>query len=639
MLKNDIRIMIVEDDPTFAKGLVEAITRAGFQAVHFARPDDALNASQIQEIHAYVIDCLLPKTSGVELAKQIRSRIGETTPLFLISGVYKDKNFAREAKEKTRALAFLEKPFHLNELIRHIEKALENLIEEPLDPFLDILLKPASTPLERVASISKSLHGFELLRALSYLTQRGVGGTLSMNDGSEQSTLAFSDGKITKVEVKDPQSFFGSLLIEKGLLTAAELEFALSKPSKKRIGERMVDENLLSPHMIAQINNEQMAIRLSGLVKDTTYEVNWVEGPVSIGDSAIDQMLLHNFLSDWIQSKVTLEWLHTFFLPIIENPLVRTPTTNSQHNIYNSPWLMETKGQILSALGQKSLQQLINESPKNEAKIVGAVYLMLCTQQAAFDRVVKFGDVESQRNRLTRLLSELKKKSYFEVLGLNSKSRPQDFKRAYHDLAKSFHPDKVPPGTIPEILDLTKSIFSIMTTAYEVLSDEGKKSIYLKEIEQGKAEKILQSEGLSDEGKSALKSGQIGKAIEKFKAAVALRPPTSDLNLHLLWAKLIQYSSSPAGPEELQSLQEDLNRIPPEDRHSAMYYFVKGLLQKCLGDLPSAKRNLQHAVSLAPGMVAAQRELNLVKNTPEDRPVDIFKDDLSKVVSHIFKKK
>lgn len=639
MLKSELKVMIVEDDPTFSRGLVEAINKSGFQALHVARPDEALNASQMQEIHAYVIDCLLPKISGVELAKQIRSRVGAKTPIILTSGIYKDKNFAKEAKEKTQAIAFLEKPFNINELIRQIEKSLEDLIEEPLDPFLEILLKPAASPLERLASLPKSIHAFELLRVFSYLTQKGISGQLTLKDGADDATIHFADGKISQVAVKDPQSYFGSLLIEKNLLTAAELELALSKPSQKRIGERMVDENLLSPHMISIINSEQMAIRLSRLVKETMYEITWAEGSQPTNDSNIEQTLLYNFMSDWIQSKVSLSWLRTFFIPIMENPLVRTPFTNSQHTIYNAPWVDETKGVILSALGQKSLHQLINEFPLQEGKILGALYLMICTQQAAFDRVAKMGDTESQKNRLHRVLDDMKKKNYFEILGLNPKSRAQDFKRAYHDLAKSFHPDKLPPGTAPEVVSLTKEIFSVMTAAYETLTNDAKKTVYLKELEQGKAEKILQSEALSEEGKHALKSGQITKAVEKFKEAISLRPPSSDLNLHFLWARLVQYSSSSAGMEELRELEEGLNRIPPEDRHSALYYFVKGLLQKCQGDLNSAKRNLQHAVSLSPNLIEAQRELNLVRNTPEDRPVDIFRDDLSKVVSHIFKKK
>jgi tetratricopeptide (TPR) repeat protein len=391
--------------------------------------------------------------------------------------------------------------------------------------------------------------------------------------------------------------------------------------------------------MISVINSEQMAIRLSRLIKDTSYEITWEEKPIKENDSTIDQTLLYNFMSDWMQSKVSLSWLRTFFTPIMENPLVRTPFTNSQHMIYNSLWLIETKAILLSALGQKNTLQLINEYPAQEAKILGALYLMLCAQQSAFDRVAKMGDVGSQKNRLTRVLGDIQKKNYFEILGLSPKSRPQDFKRSYHDLAKNFHPDKLQPGTDQELVTLTKEIFAIMTTAYEVLTNDAKKAAYIKEMEQGKAEKILASESLAEEGKAALKSGQIAKAIEKLRKAMELRPPSSDLNLHFLWARLVQYATSSAGTEELRELEENLNKVPPEDRHSALYYFVKGLLQRCLGDLNSAKRNLQHAVSLSPNFIEAQRELNLVRNTPEEKPVDIFRDDLSKVVSHIFKKK
>lgn len=639
MLKSDIRVMIVEDDPTFSRGLIDAINRSGFSALHFSRPDEALKAVQLQEVHAFVIDCLLPKTSGVELAKQLRTKVGEEVPIILTSGIYKDKNFAKEAKDKTRAVAFLEKPFNISELIRQIEKTLDHLIEEPLDPFLEILLKPAATPLERAGALPASVHGFDLPRVFAYLTQKGIQGTLNLTEGADESAIDFHDGKISRIQVKDPQSFFGSLLIEKGLLSSAELELVLSKASQKRIGERLVDENLLSPHMIGIINSEQMAIRLSRLIKDTTYELKWTAQTTQLGDSFVDQNLLFNFIGDWMQSKTTKGWLETFFLPIMENPLIRTPFTNSQHSIYNIPWLAEHKGEILAALGQKTLQTLVSEHPAKEHRLLSSIYLLLCTQQAAFDRVVKAGDVESKRKRLERILADLKQKNHFDVLGVSQKGRVQDFKRAYHDLAKNFHPDKIPAGSDAELSNLTKSIFSLMTTAYEVLSDDTKRALYMKELEQGRAEKILESEGLIEEGKLALRSGQAQNAIKKFQEAMGLRPPSSDLSLHYLWARLVHYASSASGPEELKELEEGLNKIPPEDRHSAMYYFVKGLLQKSQGDLRSALRSLQHAVSLSPGFIEAKREMNLVKNVPEEKPVDIFRDDLSKVVSHIFKKK
>ena len=109
--------------------------------------------------------------------------------------------------------------------------------------------------------------------------------------------------------------------------------------------------------------------------------------------------------------------------------------------------------------------------------------------------------------------------------------------------------------------------------------------------------------------------------------------------LHYLWARLMTISTSSDQQKELMDIEAGLGKVPPEERHSAIYYFVKGLFQKYLGDIELATRNLQHALSLMPNFIHAQRELNVIKSAAKNKPVDIFKDDLSSVVTSFFKKK
>lgn len=64
------------------------------------------------------------------------------------------------------------------------------------------------------------------------------------------------------------------------------------------------------------------------------------------------------------------------------------------------------------------------------------------------------------------------KRDYYEVLGLQKGATPEEIKKAYRRLAKQYHPDMNPGDKTAE------AKFKEIGEAYEVLSDEKKKSMY-----------------------------------------------------------------------------------------------------------------------------------------------------------------
>ena len=138
MQKSEVRVLIVEDDSTVGTSLTEAFSRAGYKATHVSRPTDALSQVKLQSINAVLIDCMLPQMNGRELAKAIRKEAPETS-IYLMSGVYKDKSFAREAMQESGALGFFTKPFDLPNVIKQVEGGLGVAEDLPKAPFHDVL--------------------------------------------------------------------------------------------------------------------------------------------------------------------------------------------------------------------------------------------------------------------------------------------------------------------------------------------------------------------------------------------------------------------------------------------------------------------------------------------------------------------
>jgi curved DNA-binding protein CbpA len=62
-------------------------------------------------------------------------------------------------------------------------------------------------------------------------------------------------------------------------------------------------------------------------------------------------------------------------------------------------------------------------------------------------------------------------RDYYEILGLDSKATSEDIKKAYRELAKKYHPDINRSATSEEL-------FKLISEAYEVLSDDMKRTQY-----------------------------------------------------------------------------------------------------------------------------------------------------------------
>ena len=64
------------------------------------------------------------------------------------------------------------------------------------------------------------------------------------------------------------------------------------------------------------------------------------------------------------------------------------------------------------------------------------------------------------------------KRDYYEVLGVSKNATVEEIKKSYRNLAKKYHPDLNPDDKVAE------SKFKEVNEAYEVLSDQDKKSKY-----------------------------------------------------------------------------------------------------------------------------------------------------------------
>ena len=114
-------ILLVEDDPSIARGLVMNLGLEGFRAVSAADGEEAIRLAQSQRPDLILLDLMLPKIDGLEVIRRLRA-LNEDVPIVVLSA-------KGEEADKVLALSlgaddYVTKPFGLAELIARIRAAL-----------------------------------------------------------------------------------------------------------------------------------------------------------------------------------------------------------------------------------------------------------------------------------------------------------------------------------------------------------------------------------------------------------------------------------------------------------------------------------------------------------------------------------
>jgi DNA-binding response OmpR family regulator len=121
------RILVVDDEPEILKMLEKSLRAEGYE-VELAR--DGREAEQKLKgppPDLVVLDAMLPHVHGFELCSRIKgdARL-RNVPVLMMSAVYRGWRFAQDAREAFGADDYLEKPFHLADVMRRVHERLES---------------------------------------------------------------------------------------------------------------------------------------------------------------------------------------------------------------------------------------------------------------------------------------------------------------------------------------------------------------------------------------------------------------------------------------------------------------------------------------------------------------------------------
>jgi len=212
---------------------------------------------------------------------------------------------------------------------------------------------------------------------------------------------------------------------------------------------------------------------------------------------------------------------------------------------------------------------------------------------------------------------------HYALLGLDRGAAPELIKQTYFALVMVYHPDRLDPRLEPMRAQVQR-IFSRLTDAHNVLSDENKRREYLSILAQGgeaaakrradeaaaEAGRAITADEHFKKGQMALRRQQFPAAVEEFQAAVELYDGEAEYFAHLAWAKWNAAGDKTAVQAEVKG---HFNRALQLNSRCIDALYFRGQMYSALGEIDKAARHFQQVLSYNEDHVEAAREIRLIE--------------------------
>lgn len=323
-----IRVLVVDDSPTVRRVVGAVLERRGFEAVHAADGQAALDRLLLSTdakdggdgptdvgIDVVLLDFVMPRMNGFQLCRAMRQNDKlRTMPVILMSA--KSDHIRDHFVQQTGAIDAITKPFDARALIAVIENAVRRAAqwrarssdvaqsaEEEVEEVEEVdQTDPAATVAPDHGSrigLNGDLSIVPIGAVLQLLQLEVQSGVLVVTDGKTEVTIAMRRGLIDLVQARGAGAEFrlGRYLVELGLVTPGDIEGALraasskaeiSFPGRRLLGDLLVDSGRVTP---AQLR-DALARQSSELVYDV---LRWPSGrfefrkepPPALAESAL----------------------------------------------------------------------------------------------------------------------------------------------------------------------------------------------------------------------------------------------------------------------------------------------------------------------------------------------------------------
>jgi tetratricopeptide (TPR) repeat protein len=225
-------------------------------------------------------------------------------------------------------------------------------------------------------------------------------------------------------------------------------------------------------------------------------------------------------------------------------------------------------------------------------------------------------DIVARRKEIQDLAAVIDKQNYFEMLGLAPEATIDDVKNAYFQLAKRWHPDRL-PSALADVRDPCARVFARLSEAFQTLSDPDTRTRYARLMKEGGETPEQQQEIANvvsaavefQKAEICLKKNDLAQAEELATRAVRMDPNQADYRALLTWLQALKPEAQ--SPEATQVKIEALDEALKMNARCERAYLYRAMLYKRQHRDGVAFKDFKKVVELNPKNIDAQREIRL----------------------------
>jgi len=557
-------ILIADDNDSVAEPLGQLLQKAGYTTLRAIDGVDALRQIAGKLPDLLLLDLKMPRLHGVELLKKLRqSEKTKDLPVIVMTGVYRGDSNAAAA----RALgveSYLEKPFRAGDLLAAVARGLGVSNGEPIDR--------------------------HLLRA--FLTR--FSGVLRFAIGGRQQQLGFINGTPIFMRAGVQYENFGDFLRKRGTISVEEYAYYLEPGNCRQetlvqMGcldwPGLMQEKLsyLGSELVAAFAFPPFTVEPTPLTLPSQMQVLSINLPrILYGGYHMHprieawQQLRHrhagqfpiltsgfyqysNFLGlhqneqeflQCIDGKTPLQdclGAGDALLPLLQTlislEMVRFAAEPAAHadpgmplrRLFNLPEVDDISD-FASAQPLENFTDLVAESDLQAGEIPAEAPAQSSVPTPGDGYDLAIG------KKVRQTLAKIKDKNYYEVFGLRQGEFSFDkLKSKYFAYTHEFGPELLMQLSGEEA-SLVEEILSVVSTAYNTLSDVVKKERYDELLGSDKVglghkgDDTFQAQVQSQSGKVFIEMEEWDNAIKALQDAVNFDPENGDYLAHLGWA-------------------------------------------------------------------------------------------------------
>jgi len=670
-----VRILLAEDDSSLRDTIAEALRGQGYDVTAVANGAAAMEALAGDPFDGAVLDGLLPKMTGFDVAKQLRAT-SPRTGVILMSGVFKSNAQQTDQLQQTGAKGFLVKPFELSRLFD--------------------ALRPFAPPPTSTSSSSSSAQAVEqqpipregnLLETppiyLGWRIQQELHtGIMEFFGSSERGRIFAYKGRAIFAQHSDPLLHVGVELLKDGTITPEQFKESAELAVKRSVGiyEVLKGEGLATEAQLKlayKLLVPRIIERLSTLTG--RYRWNATDAFTSIVPSASASIVDSMFTG---VGKAVEKDLEPHVAP--RRPLRLAPGDN-WGEVCNM--LVATVGSdsLTRAInGRATIAQLLEVSPTPKERLVRLrqVYLLMSTMavraslepismarqvapsddfvappvsqpqppqpspapapqqsqslassarferaastaaaNAAADAGVAFNSADNEaRAKVAAKFAELAGKDHWEILGVARDADANALKKAYFALSRDFHPDSFAGLQLGSTQRQLEDVFSVIQEAYAVLTDPAKRGEYdaKMNLEKGGGSSdigaIFAAESDFNRVKNLVERGELVAAAKLMPKIVQILASSEEARGYKLFLEWWSVKNTATAAEVIRELQ-NLHKLAPAAHALAEF---QGWIHLETGNLKNAKGCFKRVLDAEPRSAGADRGMRAVVRKQEE---------------------